>query len=201
MTKAAQEIPIGPWVLDDPHEQEPAQAAEQRAEDVDGDAELGLVDAVVGARERAGGPVAQRAHEDGEDAAREGARPEVAVLRDVQVIRGNGPDLRKNVSRDHEEGDEHGGDHQDPEDGRVDEVDEDLRQEVRDGLCRIACSIPGREGLRVGPPWDLLGWARRVDRLGLVVPALLLLGPVGARLGLRRRVCGLRCCWDELGFW
>lgn len=71
---------------------------------------------------------------------------------------------------------------------------------MRDGLCRVACSVPGREGLRVGPPWDLLGWAWRVDCLGLVVPALLLLGPVGAGLGLRR-VCGSWRCSDELGFW
>lgn len=200
MTKGTQEVPVRARVLDDPHEQEPAQAAEERAEDVDGDAELGLVDAAVGARERPGGPVAQGAHEDGEDAAREGAGPEVAVLRDVEVVGRDGPDLREDVGRDHEEGDEHGAHHQDPEDGRVDEVDEDLREEVRDGLCRVACSLPGREGLRVRPPWDLLGWARGVDCLGLVVPALFLLGPVGAGLGLRR-VCRLRCCSDKLSFW
>lgn len=200
MAKGTQEVSVRARVLDDPHEQEPSQAAEQRAEDVDGDAELGLVDAVVGARERAGGPVAQGAHEDGEHAAREGARPEVAVLRDVEVVGWDAPYLREDVGRHHEEGDEHCADHQDPEDGWVDEVNEDLREEVRDGLCRVVCSLPRGEGLHVGLPWDFLGWARWLNCLGLVVPALLFLGSIGAGLGLRG-VCRLRCCSDELSFW
>lgn len=83
MSKGAQKVTVRARVVDDPHEQEPPQAAEQRAQDVDGDAELGLVDAAVGARERLGGPVAQGADKDGEHAADEGAPPEVAVLRDV----------------------------------------------------------------------------------------------------------------------
>lgn len=142
MTKSTQKVPVWTRILNNPHKQEPAQATEQRPKDIDGDAELGLVDAAVGAGEGPRGPVAQRAHEHSEDAAGEGARPEVAVLGDVEVIGRDGPDLREDVGRHHEEGDQHGADHQDPEDGWVDEVHEDLGQEVRDRLGRVACSLP-----------------------------------------------------------
>lgn len=202
MAKSTQEVSIRARILNNPHEQEPSQATEQRSKDINRDAELSLVDAVVRARERPGGPVAQGAHEDGEHATRECPRPEIAVLRDVQVVWRDGPDLREDVGRDDEEGDEHGADHEDPEDGRVDEVDEDLREEVRDRLVCVACSLPGREGLHVGEPWGLLRWAWwvDVDCLGLLVPALFLLGSVGAGLGLRE-VWGSWGGSDELGFW
>lgn len=93
MAKSTQEVPIRTWVFHNPHEQEPPQTTEQRSEDINRDAELSLVHAVVRARERPGGPVAQWPHEDGEHAAREGPRPEVAVLRDVEVVGRDGPDL------------------------------------------------------------------------------------------------------------
>lgn len=200
MTKGTQKVPVRARVLDNPHEHEPPQATKQRTKDIDRDAELSLIHAVVRARERPGGPVAQGPHEDGEHAARECTRPEVAVLRDVEVVGRDAPDLREDVGRGDEEGDEHGADHEDPEDGRVDEVDEDLREEVRDRLGRVAGPLPGREGLRVGAPWGLLRWARWVDCLGLLVPALFFLGSVGAGLGLRG-VWGSGAGSDELGFW
>lgn len=111
MTKSTQEVPVRARVLNNPHEQEPAQATEQRPKYVDGDAELSLVDTPVGAGEGPGGPVTQGPHEHGEDASREGARPEVAVLRDVEVVGRDGPDLREDVGRRHEEGDQHRADH------------------------------------------------------------------------------------------
>lgn len=203
MTESAEEVPIQPRVFNDPHKQEPPQAAEQGAEDIYRDAELSLIHAMVGSREGPGGPVAQGTHEDRQHASGERARPEVAVLGDVEVVRRHGPDLREDVGRHHEEGDEHGADHQDPEDGRVDEVHEDLGQEVRDRLGRVACPLPRGEGLHVGPPGDprLSRAAGCGNLFGLVLPCLL--RPVGACLYILRRVCGPgRCCRaDVLGLW
>lgn len=77
--------------------------------------------------------ITQRPGHHSQNSTDQRAREEIPVLRDGKTVRRWGKDLRKGVGGADEEGDEDRSDERDPDDGWVEEVDEDAGEELGDG--------------------------------------------------------------------